>query len=125
MIEKLKIIRFAICIAALMFVAKPFIGFRTFSGHHKLHISHTILVKSFTKRKTETQEEVDARAEQVHKLITNPILFLLPVIAYLLNVLLPYRLEDATRITRKMLSDIRAGILPPGDTYLLSGKLSI
>ncbi|HJP63437.1 MAG TPA: hypothetical protein VJ844_08335 [Mucilaginibacter sp.] len=125
MIEKLKIFRFAICIAALMFVAKPFIGFRTFNGHHKFHISHTILVKSFTKRKTETQEEVDARAEQVHKLITNPLLFLLPVIACLLNLLLPRRLEDVVRITRKMLSDMRSCILPPWDTCLFLGKLSI
>ena len=111
--------------AALLFIAKPFFGFEVSNRHFKIHISHNILVKSFSKRKPENLEDVDKSAKQIHQQLTNPLMVLLSSMSLLLLYLLPSLSDRLRKITGRILSDIRLSLLPPENTYLLAGKLII
>jgi len=121
--RKLRIIHILFSLAALLFVAKPFLGFGAFSQQTRPRISHTILVKSFTKRKPESLH--DANAEALHQQLSNPVLVLLSAISLLLALLMPLLLQILPKLTSKFVSDIRVAILPPEQAYLLAGKLII
>ena len=125
MVRQLKKFRWFITLAAMLFVAKPFLGFSTVNYHtHPNHI-HTILVKSFSKRKPESLEEANAHVESIHKLISNPLTVLCSAISLLLVTLFPWIFRTELKITQGILSDIRYALLPPEHTYLLAGKLII
>jgi hypothetical protein len=111
--------------AALLFIAKPFFGFEVANNHFKIHISHNILVKSFSKRKPENLEDADKSAAQIHQQLSNPLMVLLSSMSLLLLSLLPIFFEPLRKITDGLLSDIRFSFLPPEPAYLLSGKLII
>lgn len=111
--------------AALLFIAKPFLGFELTNQHFKNHISNNILVKSFSKRKPENLEDADKNAKQIHQQLSNPLMVLLSSISLLLFSLLPALLDPLRKITGRILSDIRLSLLPPENTYLLAGKLII
>ena len=111
--------------AALLFIAKPFFGFEVANHHFKIHVSHNILVKSFSKRKPENLEDADKSAAQVHQQLSNPLMVLLSSISLLLLSLLPVLFEQLRKITKRILSDIRFSLLPQQPAYLLSGKLII
>ncbi|HTD41528.1 MAG TPA: hypothetical protein VK671_12955 [Mucilaginibacter sp.] len=112
--------------AALLFIAKPFFGFGvTANQRFKIHISHNILVKSFSKRKPESLEDADKSARQIHRQLSNPLLVLISSMSVLLISLLPATFDYLRKITSRMLSDIRLSLLPPENTYLLTGKLII
>ena len=121
----LKAFRLFFAFAALLFAAKPFFGFGIYTSRFKPHISHNILVKSFTKRKPESLQEAEANQKRIHQQLTNPPAVLLSVISLLLLSLLPVLFTNLQKVTGKILSDIRLSLLPPGNTYLLSGKLII
>jgi hypothetical protein len=121
----LKAFRIFFAFAALLFVAKPFFGFGVTSHRVKLHISHNILVKSFSKRKPESLEDADANIGQLHQQLSNPLMVLLSSLSVLLLSLLPAVFDYAEKITGRILSDIRLSLLPPEHTYLLAGKLII
>jgi len=123
--QRLKIFRIFFSLTALLFVAKPFLGFGAFNQQSQPRITHTILVKSFTKRKPESLQEADAKADAVHKQLSNPLLALLSAITFLLAVLLPASIERYIKLTGQLIANIRAALLPPGRAYLLAGKLSI
>ena len=123
--SRLKAFQVFFSLAALLFVAKPFFGFGAFNQQSRLHISHTILVKSFTKRKPESLEDANANVESIHRLLTDPLAVLLSAISVLLLALFPKILDFTARITGKILSDIRFALLPPQPAYLLTGKLLI
>jgi len=123
--QRLTVFRLIISIAAMIFVAKPFLGFGAFGKNHKPRISHTILVKSFSKRKTETQEEANAKAEFIRQAIANPLMILLSAISILISILLPSTIESVRNVTKRFIEDINAALLPPERAYLLSGKLTI
>lgn len=111
--------------AALLFIAKPFFGFEFASNHFKIHISHNILVKSFSKRKPENLEDADKSAAQIHQQLSNPLMVLLSSISLLLLSLLPTLFKPLRKVTDRVLSDIRFSLLPPEPAYLLSGQLII
>jgi len=111
--------------AALLFIAKPFFGFEASNNHFKFHISHNILVKSFSKRKPENLEDADKNAAQIHQQLSNPLMVLLSSISLLLLSLLPVLFDPLRKITNRALSNIRLSLLPPENTYLLAGKLII
>lgn len=111
--------------AALLFIAKPFFGFEVSNRHFKIHISHNILVKSFSKRKPENLEDVDKSAKQIHQQLTNPLMVLLSSMSLLLLYLLPALSDRLRKITGRILSDIHLSLFPPENTYLLAGKLII
>ncbi|MGZ3943844.1 MAG: hypothetical protein ACXVJB_02820 [Mucilaginibacter sp.] len=110
---------------ALLFIAKPFLGFGAFNQQSQPRISHTILVKSFTKRKPESLEDADAKAEAMHRQLSNPLLVLLSAISFLLAALLPASIERIIKLTGRLIADIRTALLPPERAYLLAGKLTI
>ena len=111
--------------AALLFIAKPFFGFEVANHHYKIHISHNILVKSFSKRKPESLQDADKSAELIYQQLSNPLMALIPSISVLLLSLLPALLSDLRKITGGIISGIRLSLLPPENTYLLAGKLII
>jgi hypothetical protein len=111
--------------AALLFIAKPFFGFEVASHRFKIHVSHNILVKSFSKRKPENLEDADKTAAQIHQQLSNPLMVLLSSMSLLLLSLLPLLFETLRKITDRVLSDIRFSLLPPEPAYLLSGQLII
>jgi len=111
--------------AALLFIAKPFFGFEVSNNHFKFHISHNILVKSFSKRKPENLEDADKNAAQIHQQLSNPLMVLLSSMSLLLLSLLPVLFDPLRKITGRILSDIRLSLFPPENTYLLVGKLII
>jgi hypothetical protein len=123
--QKLRVAQILFSLAALLFVAKPFIGFGTFNKEGRPSIAHTILIKSFTKRKPESLHDADAKAEAVYHQLSNPILVLLSAISFLLVLLLPVCIERLTKLTERLISDIRTSLLPPDRAYLLAGKLTI
>lgn len=123
--QRLKAFRIFFSLTALLFVAKPFLGFSAFNQQTKPRISHTILVKSFTKRKPESLQEADSTAEAVSQKVANPLLIALSAISFLISIALPLISEAFNKITGKIIADLRFGILPIEQPYLLTGKLSI
>ena len=111
--------------AALLFIAKPYFGFQVTNHHFKIHISHNILVKSFSKRKPENFEDADKSAKQIQQQLSNPLMVLLSAMSVLLLSLLPALPDSPQKITGRILSDIHLSLLPPENTYLLAGKLII
>ncbi len=123
--QRLKTFRLFISLAAILFVAKPFIGFAAFNYSSYPHISHTVLVKSFTKRKPESLQDGYAKSEAIHQSLINPLLVPLSGIIFLLAMLFPFLLDKGVRLTNRILLAICAVILPPEPAYLLTGKLII
>jgi hypothetical protein len=121
----LKVFRVFFALTALLFVVKPFMGFGAFNQQAKPHLSHSLLVKSFTKRKPESLEEAEAHVQAVHHQLTNPPLPLLSAIALLLAILLPLLPEKLTKLTGQSLSDLKTALFPPEQVYLLTGRLII
>jgi hypothetical protein len=122
---KLKAFKILFLIAALMFVAKPFLGFSVFDQQSKQQVSHSILVKSFSKRKPESLDDAYAKTTAMHQQLSNPLLVLASAITLLLAVLLSALPESVARLTGGIISNIHRGILPPGPVYLLTCKLTI
>jgi hypothetical protein len=123
--HQLKFFRLFISLAAILFVAKPFIGFAAFNYSAHPRISYTVLVKSFTKRKPESLQDGYARGEVIHQSLTNPSLVLLSGILFLLAMLFPFLIDKGRRLTNRVLLAICAIILPPEPAYLLTGKFII
>ena len=123
--HKLKAFRLFFSLAALLFLAKPFVGFGIIYRQAKTIKTHTILVKSFTKRKPEGIEEADDNIRAVHQLLTNPPLFLQSAIAIVLLIFLPLTLKFYGSVINWLLYKNRHGLLPPEHTYLLTGQLII
>ena len=111
--------------AALLFIAKPFFGFEVTNRKFKIHISHNILVKSFSKRKPESLEDARKNAGQIYHQLANPLMVLLSSMAILLLTILPALFDPLRKITGRILSDLNLSLLPPENIYLLTGKLII
>jgi hypothetical protein len=123
--QRVNAFRLFISLAALLFVAKPYFGFGAFNRQFHPRQVHTILVKSFTKRKPESLQDADANVEAIHQLIINPFIALLSAISILLTSLFPSVFKNITKVTCGCLSHIRLALFPPEPAYLLSGKLLI
>jgi hypothetical protein len=123
--QRLKAFRLFISLAAMLFVAKPFIGFAAFGYSSSPHISHTILVKSFTKRKPESLQEGYAKSEAIHQSLISPALVLLSGILFFLLMLFPFLIDKGIRLTNRIILAMCAAILPPEPAYLFTGKLVI
>jgi hypothetical protein len=123
--QKVKIFKVIFTFSAILFLAKPFLGFEAFSQVIKPRISHTVLVKSFTKRKPENLEEAYANAQKVHQRIANPPLMLLAGLILPLSLLLSFLLDEGAKLTASITSTLRWSTLSPQPAYLLSGKLTI
>ena len=113
-------------LAALMFVAKPFIGF-ALAGTNAASIvqSHSLLAKSFTNRKPEDLEDGKAKASAIHLQLTNPPLPLLLNITALLTLLFPLLFKRDERMGYGFINELKTALMPAAQPYLLTGKLSI
>ncbi len=123
--HRLTAFRLFFTLAALLFVAKPFFGYGISSREFHPRQVHTILVKSFSKRKPESLDDANASAERLHQLLTNPLAVLLSAISLLLLSLFPTVFKSGFNITGKVIADIRYALLPAEHTYILAGKLII
>ncbi|MDB5154869.1 MAG: hypothetical protein JWR54_3620 [Mucilaginibacter sp.] len=112
-------------LAALLFIGKPFFGYGVSIRELRPRQVHTILVKSFSKRKPESLEDADANVAYLHQLLINPLAVIFSAISFLLITLFPIIFRNGPNITDKILSDIRYALLPPEPAYLLAGKLII
>lgn len=119
-----KALRFLFVIAALLFVAKPFIGFSAY-GQLKTAHHHLMTVKAFTKRKPECFEEAEQFKSAVQHALINPPVKTTLTIGFLLSILCPliYLIQY---LTGKRFYDDAAPLFTAGQkTYLLTGKLTI
>jgi len=121
-------IKYLLFLALVMLVAKPFVGF-TLRYEQYFRASHSgtpsILVKSFTKRKQEFSEDSEHNVVNVSKKLANPVLPVITLLAFALNVFLPRLFKPAKATTYSFLTAIAYGLYQPQPLYLLSGKLTI
>ncbi|OOQ58730.1 hypothetical protein [Mucilaginibacter pedocola] len=110
--------------AVAMFAAKPFIGFST-SYWAANDTQATILAKAFTKRKQEFVEDSDFDVIAVQKRIAEPLFAAFLALSFFLSGFFARVFAPVKAITGRVLSDIRYGLVPPEQLYLLGGKLSI
>lgn len=117
-------IHYILFLAAMMLVAKPFVGFGicTFKdGDSKTQIS----AKAFTKRKQEYIENSEYDISNLRDCLAHPSNPLTLLFSLLLNILFPALLAQNKRITNSMLSNMQFSIAPQTQRFLLTGKLTI
>ncbi|MDB5138012.1 MAG: hypothetical protein JWP37_4615 [Mucilaginibacter sp.] len=123
--QRITAFKLLLTLAAMVFVAKPFFGFGAFNQQLRPRQTHSIFVKSFTKRKPESLEEADEKIEAVHQLLINPFVTIISTISFLLLTLFPLAFKNNITVTSGFLSAIHFALLPPERAYLLTGKLLI
>jgi len=103
-----KTTRLIFCLAAMMFVAKPFIGF-SLPHHLKSPVKTNIVVKIFSKRKVE-----DGRKAMniIQHILSNPADILLPCIALLLSLLFPLAFLNTNESDNQLLSRLQLKLQP-------------
>ena len=116
---RVKTARIILCIAALLFAAKPFIGFELYS-HFKSPVKTNIFVKIFSKRKIE-----DGRSSMnaLKKALSEPPVNLLLRFTFLLAMLFPL-LFEVKKVTDRFLQQRNLQLLPQPLT-LFTGQLLI
>lgn len=109
--------------AVLMFVAKPFIGFRIFKEIH--HIKHmSICVKAFTKRKQEYVEDSAFDIQTALKQLKKPLEFTVFSFAVLLSIVMPLVLR-MRNLSNRILQELHNSLSPTRPSYLMNGILII
>jgi hypothetical protein len=111
--------------AALLFVAKPFLGFSGIRFLKDNKDNSIILVKAFTKRVPEYLEEAEIKKVAILKLINNPPANLMLAITALLSLLFPLIYKIRENITGQFIDQLSFNSLQDERTYLLTGKLTI
>jgi hypothetical protein len=110
-------------LGVLMFVAKPFIGFRVFKEvHHIKHVS--ICVKAFTKRKQEYVEGSSLDVQTILKKLKEPLDFTLLNFAVFLGIIMPVVLR-LRNLSNRILQELRDSLSPTRPFYLVNGNLLI
>jgi hypothetical protein len=107
-----------------MFVAKPFIGFSLANTDSTIE-SHSLLTKSFSKRKPEDLDDAKAKASSIQEQIINPPFPLLLSIASLLAFLFPLIFVRDFFSGSSFLNSLKVALIPAAQPYLLAGKLTI
>lgn len=69
--NQLQTFKLILAIAAILFIAKPFVGFGVYSTLHESPHETNVLVKVFAKRKPEFMEEVTAKSVTFQTLLRN------------------------------------------------------
>ena len=112
------------CLAALLFVAKPFLGFTMFSRLHP-PAAENIFIKAFNKRKLEYNEDSASSMSVILKNLANPQEELFLLFSLLLSIIFPLAFKSLSRLSNRFINDIRLSLKPDDDTYLLNGTLLI
>jgi hypothetical protein len=122
---RLKTLRFLFVFAAIVLIAKPFLGFSMVESGLRPLSSHTILIKVFLKRKPENiHEAAEERMAAISNLISSPGVKILSSIFCLLTFVCPlirYPLSKVNHAIRQL----AAMLIPDEQPYLLAGKLII
>lgn len=120
----LKAIKLILAIAALLFIAKPFIAFNVLNGFRHGHHHRLVLVKAFTKRKPEFLEDSEKEKTAFHYKISNPPQKSNISIALLLAFLFPLA-SLSKQLQKRPISSLIKDADDGTKTYLLTGKLTI
>lgn len=112
-------------IAALMFVAKPFLGFSIVHPGSQLIESHSLLAKSFSNRKPEDLEDAKIRASSIRALLMHPPVRAFSTIAAFLVILFPAVFRRNNSAGNSFIALLQSRLFPPAQPYLLAGKLTI
>jgi hypothetical protein len=108
------------CLAALLFVAKPFIGF-CLCPHLNSPVKTNILAKAFSKRKI---EEGRTSMNAIQKQLSQPVSNLFLRFAFFLTILFPLAFKATEEITDQFLRNLQLCLLPQQLT-LFTGQLLI
>lgn len=120
----LKSAKIFLLFAVLLFVAKPFLGFSVFNPlYHPA--KHSILVKSFTKRKLEYAENSNFDIETIQKRLAKPLTWFTITFPFLLCFMLPIVFSIRANISNLFLRRIQLSLVPQEHSYLFNGKLII
>lgn len=119
----LKAIKFILAIAALLFIAKPFLGFNALNKFRHSH-PRLVLVKAFTKRKPEFLEDSEKEKSSFHYKISNPPQKKNISIALLLSFLFPFAFL-LKQSQKSPICSVSKDTDYGNKTYLLTGKLTI
>ncbi|MDR3695012.1 hypothetical protein [Mucilaginibacter sp.] len=122
--KKLQTAKIYLFLAALLFVAKPFLGFGMFSRQHP-PAEENIFIKAFSKSRPEYSEDSSFNLFEVQKKAFTlvPLLFL--GISFLLSILFPVVFAAGAKINQHYLRNIRLGVFQPVDTWLFNCHLLI
>ncbi|MFI5137509.1 MAG: hypothetical protein ACHQIM_06755 [Sphingobacteriales bacterium] len=112
------------CLAVLLFVAKPFLGFSMFNRQHPPAVEN-IFVKAFTKRKLEDPEHSITKAEAIQKKLAEQAEYFILRFSFLLGIIFPCFFASKANITSRFLRGLQLSLIPQRDTWLLNGKLII
>ncbi|HAL81526.1 MAG TPA: hypothetical protein DCO83_04230 [Mucilaginibacter sp.] len=122
--HKLASAKIFFCLAVLLFVAKPFLGFSMFSRQHPPAVEN-ILVKAFTKRKPEDPENSVSKTEAIQKKLAEQARYFVLRFSFLLGIISPLVFASGANITPRFLRGLQLSLPPQRDTWLLNGKLII
>ncbi len=122
--QKLHSAKLIFCLSALLFVAKPFLGFTMFSRAHPPAVEN-IFVKAFTKRKLEDSESSATNLCTIQKLLDDSAQQFILRFSFLLSVLFPMLFAARIKISNRFLNDLQLSLVPRGHAYLFNGKLLI
>src|SRR5471030_763087 len=92
------------CIAALIFAAKPFIGFGVTGYLRSSPVKTNILVKIFSKRKI---EDVHSSMNAIQKQLANPLPNLFLRFTFLLAILFPLAFKFNDEINNRFLTQLQ------------------
>ncbi|BAU54589.1 hypothetical protein [Mucilaginibacter gotjawali] len=122
--KKLRAAKIYLFLAALLFVAKPFLGFEMFS---KLHppAEESIFIKAFSKSRPEFSEDNNFNLFEVQKKALTPPPQLFLGISFLLSILFPVVFAAGVKINQHHLRNMQLAVFKPVDTWLLNGHLLI
>jgi hypothetical protein len=117
---RVKTAQLIFCIAALLFIAKPFVGFGL-SGHLQSPVKTNILAKVFSKRKVD-----DGRSSMnaIQKQLADPATNLFLRFAFLLAILFPLAFKADELITAHFINQFQLR-LQPQQLNLFTGQLLI
>lgn len=121
--KKLQSAKIYLFLAAMLFVAKPFLGFGMFS---KLHppAEESIFVKAFSKSADYSDENCINLFEFQKKAFT-PQLPLFSGILFLLSILFPVVFGAGIKISEHYIGRLKFTAFQPRDSWLLNGNLLI
>jgi hypothetical protein len=122
--QKLTSAKIFFCLAALLFVAKPFLGFTMFSRVHPPAVEN-IFVKAFTKRKLEDQEANKLNQEAIQKKLAEVAQQFVLRFSFLLSILLPVIFLMGITINNCFLRKLKLSLAPAQPSWLFNGKLII
>jgi len=122
--HKLASAKIFFCLAVLLFVAKPFLGFSMFNRQHPPAVEN-IFVKAFTKRKLEDPENGISKTEAIQKKLAEQTRYFVLRFSFLLGIIFPFFFSSGANITSRFLRGLQLSLIPQRDTWLLNGKLII